>query len=33
MRGEGVGVQRDGSRAQKEGGVVVLLLEVSSIVL
>ena len=33
MRVEGVRVQRDGSGAQKEGGVVVLLLEVSSIVL
>ena len=32
MKGEGEGVQRDGSGAQ-EGGVVVLLLEVSSIVL
>ena len=32
MKGEGVGVQRDGSAAQQEG-VVVLLLEVSSIVL
>ena len=33
MRGQGVGVQRDERGAQKEGGVVVLPLEVSSIVL
>ena len=33
MRREGLGVQRDERGAQKEGGVVVLLLEVSSIVL
>ena len=32
MRGVGLGVQTDGSGAQ-EGGVVVLLLKVSSIVL
>ena len=31
MKGEGVRVQRDGSGAQKEGGVAALL-EVSSIV-
>ena len=33
MKGVGEGVQRDERGVQKEGGVVVLLLEVSSIVL